>query len=97
MLAPSIPDVLEPFDPTDKDRSELITRIRELERRHSAFELRVRICEEKEQLWKNLLMDMGNVLGATFVNAHAAINEQAEAAAKIAEQMSEMGQFVEDM
>jgi len=97
MLAPNIPDVLEPFDPSGKDRSELIACIRELERRHSTFELRVRVCEEKEQLWKNFMRDMGIILAATFAQCHSAISRQAEEAANLTEQLKIVAQNVENM
>lgn len=75
----------------------MIAEINRLEALRSAFELRVRICEEKEQLWKNLLMDMGKILAATFQAGHDAISEQAERAAQLAEQMKKIGQHVEEM
>jgi len=97
MLAPNIPDVLDPAEVERLDRSELIAHIRELERQRSAWEYRVRACEEKEQLWKNLLQDMGLVLAATFQKCHQAISDRAEEAAKIAENMAAIGRKVEDM
>lgn len=97
MLSPSIPDVLPAAAVEQMDRSELIAHIRWLETQRSSWEFRVRVCEEKEQLWKNLLQDMGMVLAATFNNCHVAISQQAEEAAKIAEQMAVIGRKVEDM
>lgn len=96
MLATTIEDVQEPADVERMDRSELIALIKRHEAMRSQWELRIRMCEEKEQLWKNLLMEMGKVLAATFQNCHNAISEQAEAAAKIAENMKSIGRMIEE-
>lgn len=88
---------MEPAVVETMDRSELIALIHKYESQRSQWELRVRLCEEKEQLWKNLLQDMGVVLANTFAKCHDAISGQAEEAAQIAEKMSAFGRHVEDM
>lgn len=97
MLAPDIPDVIPAATVEQMDRSELIAHIRMLERQRSSWEYRVRVCEEKEQLWKNLMHDMGIVLAATFQKCHQSISERAEEAAQIAEQMKAIARRVEEM
>jgi len=97
MLAPSIPDIQEAATVESMDRSELIAHIRELERQRSVWEFRVRVCEEKEQLWKNLMSDMSTVLATTFAKLHESVNQRAEEAGVIAEQMKKFAHTVEDM
>lgn len=97
MLANSIPDVQEPLTVEKMDRAELIAHIRHLEGIRSQWEYRIRLCEEKEQLWKNLMRDMGLVLAATFRTCHEAISLQAENAATIAEEMRLIAEKVENL
>lgn len=97
MLSPTIEDVQSPAAVEGMDRAELIALVRTHEAKLSQWELRVRVCEEKEQLWKNLLQDMGSVLALTFVKSHQAINACAEEAAQIAEKMAAFGRHVEEM
>lgn len=97
MLSPDIPDIVDMLSVETLDRAELIAHIRYLERLRSVWECRVRVCEEKEQLWKNLLRDMGLILAGTFQNCHNAIIEQAEKAAELTERMAVIGRHVEEM
>jgi hypothetical protein len=97
MLAPSLPDVQAAVIVESMDRAELIAHIRELERQRSVWEFRIRTCEEKEQLWKNMLVDMGKILSATFEKCHKSITDRAEEAAQLAEQLKKIAQHVEDM
>lgn len=87
-IAPSIPDIFEPLEVEPLDRSVLIGTIRELERQRSAWELRIRACEEREQLFKMFLNDMGAILAATFQSGHDAVDVQAQRAAELVEQMA---------
>lgn len=96
-IAPQIPDVCDPMEVETADRSVLIGTIRELERQRSAWELRVRACEEREQLYKMFLNDMGAILAATFQSGHDAVDEQAQRAAKLTEQMALTMARVEDI
>lgn len=97
MLAPTIEDVCDPAAVEGMDRSELITQLRALEALRSAWELRVRVCEEKEQLWKNVLSEMGALLALTFQKCHDSIVQRAEEAAKLMDELKQMAKHVEDM
>ena len=97
MLAPNIPDVVQAVTVEKMDRAELIAHIRMLERQRSAWEYRVRTCEEKEQLWKNLMQDMSVILATTFQELQLAIREQAAQAQDVCEKMQVIAQKVEDM
>ena len=96
-IAPLIEDVCLPMSVETCDRSDLIAHIRELERQRSAWELRVRACEEREQLWKMFLNDMGAILAATFQAGHDAVSEQANRAAQLTEQLAAVAKKVEDV
>lgn len=96
MLALTIKDVQQPALVEKMDRAELIALVRKHESMHSQWELRVRKCEEKEQLWKNLMQEMGALLGNTFKSCHEAIQEQALQAAELADRMRVIAQNVED-
>lgn len=97
MLAPTIEPVEPPFDPSGKDRSELIAHIRHLEELRNVWEFRVRICEEKEQLWKNVLFEMGKIVHGVFQGTQDAIVEQSEKAAQLMEDLQAMAKHTEEM
>ena len=97
MLAHEIRDILSAFDPVGKDRAELIAHIQELERQRSAWELRIRACEEREQLYKNFLNDMGALLASTFQVMHDATSRQAEKTARLIENMRDVLAQVEEL
>lgn len=92
-----IPDVYEPLAVERLDRADLIGYIRHLEQLRSAWELRVRQCEEREQLWKMFLSDMGSILAATFQSGIDSIQEQADRAAHLMDQMKHAAKKVEDL
>lgn len=79
------------------DRAELIAHIRELERQRSVWELRVRACQEREDLYKMFIDDMGKIMAATFQAGHDAVDEQAQRAAQLMEQMQLVMARVEDV
>lgn len=97
MLAHELRDIIGHFDPVGRDRAELIEHIQELERQRSAWELRVRACTEREELYKTFLNDMGAILAATFQAGHNAVSDNAEKAALLTEAMARVLKRVEEI
>lgn len=90
MLAHEIPDELEETVVETLDRSELIARVRELERQRSAWELRVRACQERESMYLQFVNDIGTQLYNTYQALHEKVNEQAKIAEAITEAIQTM-------
>lgn len=96
-IAPEIPDVDEPLAVERLDRAEIISQLRHLESLRSAWELRIRACEEREGLYKMFLKDMGAILAATFQAGHDSVDAHAQRAAALLEQAAAVMKRLEDI
>lgn len=85
MLADSLPDEYEPTDVAALDRSELIDRVRTLEEQRSMWELRIRVCQERESLYLSFVNDMGQFLALTYQGLHDAVSAHAQKAEQLIE------------
>lgn len=97
MQASQIADVCEPADVTVLDRADLIALVQKLERQRSVWELRIRACEEREQLYLTFMNDMGQFLAETFQVGHDAISQRAAVAESLIEAIRVTVQRVEDI
>ena len=96
MQAHSIPDECEALDVETLDRSEIIAKLRTLEAQRSAWELRIRVAQEREDIWKDCIKELSMILAETFDAGHAAISAQAERAAVFMEELQQISKNVED-
>ena len=97
MIATELPDELALLDVTGLDRAELIQRIRELERQRSAWELRVRACQERESLFLGFVNEMGQFMAQSFQAQHDTINVVAEKGAQLVAVIQQMVRKVESV
>ena len=95
MIASQLSDEVEPLDVTGLDRADLIAHIHELERQRSAWELRVRACQERESLYLSFVNDMGTLLAASFEKSHRAAREIESHAAQMMETIQRVMREVE--
>src|SRR5882757_4039320 len=95
MLANEMSDEIEPAYVAGMDRAELIARIKSLEEQRSAWELRVRACQERESMYTRFLNDMGTRLAGTYQAMHDAVSVEAAQAEGLVEAIKKMMKQVE--
>ena len=97
MLANEISDECEPMEVDLLDRSELIARIRNLERQRSAWELRIRACQEREELFLSFVNDMGKLITMSLHQRQQALHAEMAMATNLMETIDTVMQKVRDL
>jgi hypothetical protein len=85
MKVESMPDFYPPLDVVHRSREELERYIRQLEKARSIWDSRIRVCEEREFMYKTMVNDMAALLAVTFQQGHEAVSENAAKATEMIE------------
>jgi len=88
MRVEHIPDVTPRFVSRETTtRQEYCTYISKLENERSCWESRIRVCQEREFMYKKMVNDMAAFLMATFQSGHETVSENAAKAGELIEAM----------
>ena len=85
MKAKYIDEYYSHYDFKDKSLGELQAHIQTLETFRSSWERRIRLCEEREYMYKTMLNDMATLLATTFQHGHDAVSANAAKATEMIE------------
>lgn len=99
MKSTDMPDFYQPLTPgviNTLTQGELIAYIRELERARSLWDARIRLCEEREFMYKRFVNDMAILLAQTFQQEHDAVSANATQATAMIESIKKCLQKLDD-
>jgi uncharacterized membrane protein YccC len=88
-------DELDETEVEGLDRSELIAQLRRLEGQRSAWEMRVRRCQERESLYKGFVEDIAKLLTVSIQLQTEGTKRVGEQAAKLMETIQQVMEQVE--
>ena len=82
-----MPDIYPLLDVLTQDGGATERYVRQLENARSIWESRIRVCQEREFMYKKMVNDMAAFLMATFQNGHETVSENAAKAVELIEAM----------
>ncbi len=95
MLADEMTDELDEATVEELDRAELIALVRRLEHQRSAWEHRIRLCQERESLYKGFVEDIGKLLAVSIQIQTEGTQRVGEQAARLMETIAQVMREVE--
>jgi hypothetical protein len=85
MKTESMPDFYPVFDVKQEPPDRLHAYIAQLERARSLWDARIRLCEEREYMYKSMLKDVCNFLESVFQATHEHTSETGAKATEMIE------------
>lgn len=87
MKVESMPDFYPPFDMAAHSSKETYWYIKQLENARSLWDSRIRVCQEREFIYKKMVNDMAALLMNTFREGHDTVSENAAKATEVLDAM----------